>query len=71
MGENPNHYYWFWAEKQKQTSPQRNPITSMPLSPLTKLKAIYKSRRFLSLFICGVPPWCVLSKHECVCSFRF
>lgn len=46
MGENPNHRCWFCAEKQKQTSPQRNPITSMPLSPLTKLKAlqaIYKA----------------------------
>lgn len=73
MGENPNHCCWFCAEKQKQTSPQRNPITSMPLSSLAKLKAlqaIYKAGDS-SLFICGVPPWCVLSKHECICSFHF
>lgn len=46
MGENPNHCCWFCAEKQKQTFPQRDPITSMPLSPLIKLKAlqaIYKA----------------------------
>lgn len=64
MGENQNHCCWFCAEEQKQTSPQRNPITSMPLSPLTKLKAlqaIYKagdSSRCLSV-VCLPGAFCL------------